>query len=70
MQANAMPYQPEPDGEIRLWCDILLPCNISHSLCGIAGMDEKRRHSRYWMILRNVSYEAVWNQKRVHLRQS
>lgn len=70
MQANAMPYQPEPDDKIHLWCDILLPCNVPHSLCSIARMDEKRRHTRYWMILRNVSYEAVWNQERVHLRRS
>jgi hypothetical protein len=51
MQANAMSYQPEPDDEIRLGCDILPPRNVSHSICGIAGVDEEHGRASYWMIL-------------------
>lgn len=51
MQANAMSYQSEPDDEIRLGCDILSPCDVSHGIRSVARMNEKRGYASYWMIL-------------------
>lgn len=52
METEVIAYQPKPDDEVHLRCNVPMPRDLSHSICGVAWMDEENRGMGLWMVLR------------------
>lgn len=54
-EAEAISHQPEPEHEVELGRDALVPCDLLHCIGGVARMNEEHGGPGMWMVLRNMS---------------